>query len=1483
MRFHVLAVPHTVTNKDFVACAFTQKVLKFCDMMTRRGHTVIHYGHQDSVVLCTEHVTVIDRETYTRIYGNYDWKVQNFKFDLLDEAYQTYNTNAVREIRARQQPGDFVLAFWGQGNKHVCDQLPDMKVVEPGIGYSQAFAKYRIYESYALMHANLGLDRVQYSCDMPWYHVVIPNYFDPKDFEFSDKKQDYFLYLGRITRAKGVEIAISVTGHIGAKLVIAGQGGPGDLGLDAWPSHVEYVGYAFADKRRELMKNAKGVFIFSTYVEPFAGVMIESFLSGTPVISTDWGTFAENNLHGLTGYRCRTFDHMVWAARNIHRIDPYACRTWGENFTLDKVAPMYEEYFKAASRGWYDIDESRPALEWFGRTYPVQPKRKTIDAFFQCYNQVMAADKAFESYRKCYPDGKVIMLNDGGDEAMKDVAAKHGAEYTRMPNIGICHWKSPTEWVERFLGAVQKLESDYFVMQEEDVWHVRPVDHSKLVYDICGTNPDAKLPEQLVKYTGQTHYAGSGGCFFRTSFFQRLAETNWRTHLQNIPAQWLHADIVLSVLTYMNGGTIGYCTECVELGRPEHETQKNPAVIHQYKVNYGTPLCQLAVKYGSDKCPQILHTYTPEYHRLLRNMKVKNMLEIGIGNVPLMAPIVGEKYRPGASLRMWRDYFPDATVYGCDIDTSVMFEEERIKTFWVDQSSQAMLNKHVPDIQYEIILDDGSHILEHMETSFKTLWPRVTHGGMYIIEDLNEHMIPKLTALAPDSVEYVHYGKWDGDGFIVFRKTEQRVLWVSVFRDIHRDTWDIAKRTFEEYFTCFKRLVEPLGNDLVCFIDEPYAERVRELGVRTLPLNLEDTYIPKHYARHKELIDREEFHALLDEKVRTCPEYTNPDYALTLYSKQCFVRRASDLFPNYTHYASIDFGYAKTHECTLPPPTNLKIPPDRIYMASFCQVGFKDNVPVLGEWGVQTLDGAQKYDWRNPYAWLKQSRYILQGNLWFVPKKYTHWFEDAMDQAITRQYKLGIIIGHDEPLMLSLIDEVHFKLYIKTEWQSSEWFQYTFEDHVKQLQKIVEASGEPCEGNVLWHHGQFIENTDWTSKRENLTRLARSAQTILEIGFNAGHSCLLYLLANPNSRIDLFDIGLHEYTRPCFEYLDSHFPGRLKITYGDSRETLPKAPRKKYDLIHVDGGHAEDVVRSDLDSVRSLSHEKTIIVSDDDEQPHINRINREYLRQIDGTKWQFIGVWPRQGYFLLANGEKYIQMMLEHTIPSIRRIDPCRPISVFTTTPELLSRVEGIDKVVLYEPEKEFQHLGISFEKADDYDRWGTIPRFLQLTRSPYEETLSLDCDLVCLPGSEARLEELWKAFSSSGKNMLTLGVSDTENRGPATWHWGLLHEVCEKTGVNIPQIGGQCVFYRRCPDFLDKIMPYFKSYDSYGIKPWLRGWNSTPSEEIFFALYMGMNGWRPLSTSYLEDFAEYRKPLKDTVFAHVHTKDEVLMKKLSS
>jgi glycosyltransferase involved in cell wall biosynthesis len=359
MRFHIFGLPHTKTNQDYTACAYTAKVLKFAEMMTERGHHVTHYGHPDSRVRCTEHVDVISTATYDSVYGDHDFHSKFFKYDTQDAAYQEFYARAIEEVGVRKQPLDFLLPFWGAGHRPICDAHPDLITVEPGAGYAGGYwARWKVFESYALYHAYYGLEAVG-RCRQDNYDVVINNYFDHRDFEFKTAKDEYVLFLGRVYSGKGLDIAVQATERTGHRLVVAGQGTMQEAGYDQIPDHVDFVGYADRDMRRILMANAKCSIIASQYLEPFGGVQVENLFSGTPIVTSDWGAMSEINIHGVTGYRCRNMEQYVWAIRNINRIDPAVCRQYAmNNFTFQAIAPKYEEFFQQildvySGAGWY--------------------------------------------------------------------------------------------------------------------------------------------------------------------------------------------------------------------------------------------------------------------------------------------------------------------------------------------------------------------------------------------------------------------------------------------------------------------------------------------------------------------------------------------------------------------------------------------------------------------------------------------------------------------------------------------------------------------------------------------------------------------------------------------------------------------------------------------------------------------------------------------------------------------------------------------------------------------------------------------------------------------------------------------------------------------------------------------------------------------------------------------------------------------------
>jgi len=366
-RFHLLGLAHVPTHRDISCCAYTQKILKLSKMLMGMGHDVYFYGGEGSDVECTEFIQVVDNTTRIACYGHYDWRVDFFKHNGNDLAYRTFSDNAIEAINARKKERDFLLVTMGNYQKRISDSVGLMSV-ESGIGYEGIFTDKRVFESYAWMHYLYGTLNQQ---NGSWYDIVIPNYFDPADFEYQENKANYFLYIGRLVSRKGIEVAAQVSEKLNKRLVIAGQGSliNETERLYITGDSIDFIGAVGPEERSVLMKNAQAVFVPTYYIEPFGGVAVEAQMCGTPVITTDWGAFSETVVHGKTGYRCRTFDDFIWAAENIQNINPADCRQWAvDNYSMERVAKMYQEYFVKLNdlwdTGWYKIHPERQNLDW---------------------------------------------------------------------------------------------------------------------------------------------------------------------------------------------------------------------------------------------------------------------------------------------------------------------------------------------------------------------------------------------------------------------------------------------------------------------------------------------------------------------------------------------------------------------------------------------------------------------------------------------------------------------------------------------------------------------------------------------------------------------------------------------------------------------------------------------------------------------------------------------------------------------------------------------------------------------------------------------------------------------------------------------------------------------------------------------------------------------------------------------------------------
>jgi glycosyltransferase involved in cell wall biosynthesis len=319
-------------------------------MMTDAGHTVFLYGGEQNTTICHEHIACISDLDRQRLLGDAHYTAGSFDARL--PIWAGFNAKVAAEIRLRAEPKDFICVIGGTAHKPIADMLPDMMTVEFGIGYAGTFAQFRVFESYAWMHTIYGTTTTNAATlDGRWYDAVIPGYIDAAEFPMGSGTGDYLFFIGRLIERKGYQIAADVAEHLGKRLIIGGVGNP--------PSYGEFVG-VMGLERAKYYGEASAVLVPSQYIEPYATVNVEAQMTGTPVITTDWGAFTETVVDGVTGFRCRTFGEFVQAVKDAPSLDRNEIRARAlATYSLESTAPKYERYFHRLSqlwdKGWYSV------------------------------------------------------------------------------------------------------------------------------------------------------------------------------------------------------------------------------------------------------------------------------------------------------------------------------------------------------------------------------------------------------------------------------------------------------------------------------------------------------------------------------------------------------------------------------------------------------------------------------------------------------------------------------------------------------------------------------------------------------------------------------------------------------------------------------------------------------------------------------------------------------------------------------------------------------------------------------------------------------------------------------------------------------------------------------------------------------------------------------------------------------------------------
>jgi hypothetical protein len=208
------------------------------------------------------------------------------------------------------------------------------------------------------------------------------------------------------------------------------------------------------------------------------------------------------------------------------------------------------------------------------------------------------------------------------------------------------------------------------------------------------------------------------------------------------------------------------------------DTTKTYNDVISYNVEYNRQrrnlLDTLCEQYGSDKgyvvydCEKPYswypHNYTDFYIDLFGHCRqyIKAVFECGIGtNNTEYNSNMTKTGKPGASLRVWRDFFYNAQIVGADIDPGSLFSEDRIHTVCMDQTNSIEVYNVFSRLphRYDIIIDDGLHEFTAGYNMFNIAKDYLTDNGVYIIEDVKQHDLQTYKTVFRHSDYIVRYVK----------------------------------------------------------------------------------------------------------------------------------------------------------------------------------------------------------------------------------------------------------------------------------------------------------------------------------------------------------------------------------------------------------------------------------------------------------------------------------------------------------------------------------------------------------------------------------------------------------------------------------------------------------------------------------------------------------------------------------------------------
>jgi glycosyltransferase involved in cell wall biosynthesis len=352
---HLIGIFHTQASDAFSHCAFTGKAQRFPRMLREQGWRVIEYANAGSCAEPDEHVPMLSTAEFEAHYGGRDLTAFHGDDAVIGSAgHRLFEERLIEALRERLRPGDIVCHPFGHAHQALLALFPEHDHVETGIGYPTLMkGSWKVFESYAWMHWHQGREQRQGRN----YEWVIPNAYDPADWDVIATPGTYLAFLGRICAIKGMDTLRAIADHSRWPIHIAGQGDP-----TAWRHpNLHYRGVLHGRQRSAFLGGARAVLMPSQFTEPFAGAGVEAQLCGTPLIGQDYGAFTETIEPGLSGFRCHTLAEWLAAIEAAGHLDRRAIAERARaRYSLETCGPQYSRVFEAIAElrsggGWYAL------------------------------------------------------------------------------------------------------------------------------------------------------------------------------------------------------------------------------------------------------------------------------------------------------------------------------------------------------------------------------------------------------------------------------------------------------------------------------------------------------------------------------------------------------------------------------------------------------------------------------------------------------------------------------------------------------------------------------------------------------------------------------------------------------------------------------------------------------------------------------------------------------------------------------------------------------------------------------------------------------------------------------------------------------------------------------------------------------------------------------------------------------------------------